>query len=359
MSALSIWMASIAATISMIAFIFDMVVWNIASSRIKSSGGTASLGQANWMVLAAFLLLAFSGCAFGFGRRVIKRRPRRDVSEQSKPKVDDSYAAESRQNATYAAWQREQNKDGGLPPFADASEEESIPLRTWDAPEENISGVGYGQRKDTPPVPTMPAANLNPGYGSYPTSQASSTPMSIPSSQPSSYQTPAGATDPYLAQEHPGLPGAYASASQYPGAYDNQGYFPSQAAAPYGQAYGYPLSPPLQPGGYMPYPERQQSPPRQVQYNNIPIPRPVDTTPYASRADPSPISPTEDSVYSQPSGLTTNLNRPLPQAPLPLPGEGGHHDNPPYDAGAYDAVPPSYSSENVLGYQPHGDGKAS
>jgi hypothetical protein len=391
MSALSIWIASLAATVSLIAFIFDMVVWNIASSRIKSAGGTASLGQANWMVLAAFILLALSGCAFGFGRRVVRKRPPRDTVEQNKPRIDDAYASEARMTATQAARHREQLKEnggggGGLPPFADPLDEESIPLRTWEAHEENISGVGYGQRKDDGTA--TPDSSLNHrvqqgqpystmgGYDSYPVAHTAA-PLAAPAPHAYDYRTPMGTPDAYPV--HPTSPQEAAAP------YGGQPYFPQ---APYGQPYAYSGSPPVQPAGagaYVPYPDRGQSPPQQPPHLNSygmpsqPPQQQQHPTTFGGGGSP-PISPVDQSIYSQQSGYTSMMDHnnttntvtvppPLPlraQEPLPMPGgEPDDYDGRPYNnnaggVGEYDAVPPSYSSRdghnNNNYYQQHGKG---
>ncbi|KAI6047835.1 pali-domain-containing protein [Pisolithus marmoratus] len=77
MSCFSSCISGFGATIAFIAFIFDLVVFFVAKSRMNSvSGGSASIGNAVWLTLVAALLLFFSGCFYGIGRCCIKRRGR-------------------------------------------------------------------------------------------------------------------------------------------------------------------------------------------------------------------------------------------------------------------------------------------
>lgn len=167
------WLASLAGTITLIAFIFDMVVFTLVKNRIndaaQSSGGVtvdtaASYGNALWMTLAAFILFTMSGCCFKFGRRVARER-KADRSEDKKPNLDPYYANQARLDAEKAEGERlaergqyRNRNERGLPSFAenmDTSREEQIPLRSY---EDNSAyadpyadqvpgvGVGYGRR---------------------------------------------------------------------------------------------------------------------------------------------------------------------------------------------------------------------
>ena len=77
MSCFSTCVSGFGAAIALLAFIFDLAFFFIAKSRINSvSGGSATMGNAIWLTLAAWLLLFFSGCFYGLGRCCIRRRPR-------------------------------------------------------------------------------------------------------------------------------------------------------------------------------------------------------------------------------------------------------------------------------------------
>ncbi|KAF7436358.1 hypothetical protein PC9H_003191 [Pleurotus ostreatus] len=58
-----------AATVAMLAFIFDIVLFALTKKRIdKTPGGRAEMGIAIWLTLVGFLMLFFSGCFYVFGR---------------------------------------------------------------------------------------------------------------------------------------------------------------------------------------------------------------------------------------------------------------------------------------------------
>lgn len=59
----------------MFAFIFDLVLFFVAKARINAVG-SAQIGNAIWLTLAAWLLLFFSGCFYSLGRCCISNRPR-------------------------------------------------------------------------------------------------------------------------------------------------------------------------------------------------------------------------------------------------------------------------------------------
>ncbi|KAL8290062.1 hypothetical protein RQP46_003001 [Phenoliferia psychrophenolica] len=92
--------AGFGAFFALVAFIFDMILFYLAKKRIVAAGGSATLGNALWMTLAGMLCLMFSGCFFGLGRCLIrKRRPEREASEKNKPSVDPNYSNSMRQDA--------------------------------------------------------------------------------------------------------------------------------------------------------------------------------------------------------------------------------------------------------------------
>ena len=72
-STMSVWcfptcLASIASSFSLLALVFDLVIFYIAKARIDDvNGATASVGISVWLVLAAWLLAGIGGCAFGVG----------------------------------------------------------------------------------------------------------------------------------------------------------------------------------------------------------------------------------------------------------------------------------------------------
>ncbi|KAF9567838.1 pali-domain-containing protein [Agrocybe pediades] len=75
MTCCSTFISGFAAVIAMLAFIFDLVLFFVAKSRINAVG-SAQMGNAIWLTLAAWLLLFFSGCFYALGRCCISNRPR-------------------------------------------------------------------------------------------------------------------------------------------------------------------------------------------------------------------------------------------------------------------------------------------
>lgn len=75
-------MASLASTFSLIALIFDLVIFYIAKARIDAvSGASASVGICVWLTLAAWLLCGFAGCAYGIGRCCVGSRSRQESGD--------------------------------------------------------------------------------------------------------------------------------------------------------------------------------------------------------------------------------------------------------------------------------------
>lgn len=75
MTCCSSLISGFAAAVAFIAFIFDIALFFVAKSRI-SKIGSAQIGVAVWLTLAAWILLFFSGCFYSVGRCCINRRPR-------------------------------------------------------------------------------------------------------------------------------------------------------------------------------------------------------------------------------------------------------------------------------------------
>jgi len=57
----------------LLAFIFDLILFYVAKARINSIG-SAQIGSAIWLTLAAWVLLFFSGCFYTLGRCCISNR---------------------------------------------------------------------------------------------------------------------------------------------------------------------------------------------------------------------------------------------------------------------------------------------
>lgn len=151
------WIASLATTVALIAFVFDIVLFSIAKSRINSASNSdvglkARLGNAVWLTLVGFILLLVSGCFFGFGHCCIKRRPTQAEKDKVRPQMDSAYASAARKDAEDLEKMEQMRRGGssGLPAFP----EEEMPLTAAPKTEElyaeevpaseDIAGVGTG-----------------------------------------------------------------------------------------------------------------------------------------------------------------------------------------------------------------------
>lgn len=128
MTCFSSCISGFAATVALTAFIFDLVIFFVAKSRMNSvSGGSASIGNAVWITLVAWVLLFFSGCFYGVGRCCIRRRPR-DNNRMG----GNGYADQMRLDAVKAEVDRkarQQRGEIGLPPFQEYDPSQPLKAR--------------------------------------------------------------------------------------------------------------------------------------------------------------------------------------------------------------------------------------
>ncbi|GAA5971950.1 hypothetical protein JCM11641_001583 [Rhodosporidiobolus odoratus] len=183
-TALTTCFASFAATFSLLAFVFDIAVFVIAKQRIESSdvGGKAELGSAIWMTLAAMIMFGLSGCFFGCGACIIrKRRADREASEKVRPLPDEEYGSKMRHDALASHLPMSQSSKGSnLPTFVEHEQNEHIPLTAMPDYDDHdpqtgydpvrfasstdigapsiISGVGEGYGRRNPGAPGMPVS---------------------------------------------------------------------------------------------------------------------------------------------------------------------------------------------------------
>ena len=134
MTCCSTCISGFAAAVALLAFIFDLVLFFVARARINAVG-TAEIGNAIWLTLAAWVLLFFSGCFYALGRCCVSRRPkgssdwRRDGSQRDNnqpyepPKSSNNFTDRLRLDAVKAEADRKarerQAKEVGLPAFAE------------------------------------------------------------------------------------------------------------------------------------------------------------------------------------------------------------------------------------------------
>lgn len=128
MTCCSTCVSGFAAGVALLAFIFDLALFFIAKSRINSVG-SATMGNAIWLTLAAWVLLFFSGCFYTLGRCCISSRsPRKkwDKDREASSGGDggnnngsrDMWAEQMRMDAVKAEADRKtKQKEVGLPAF--------------------------------------------------------------------------------------------------------------------------------------------------------------------------------------------------------------------------------------------------
>ncbi|TFK26783.1 pali-domain-containing protein [Coprinopsis marcescibilis] len=278
MTCCSICISGFAAGVALIAFIFDLVLFFVAKSRINAVG-TAEMGNAIWLTLAAWILLFFSGCFYSIGRCCVSRRPKGQDKENRGP--DKDYSEQMRLDAVKADADRKarerQQKELGLPAFA-----ETQPLTARvDGDHVYIDDDTKGGLLNGPPSPTMSrpskssltSANSNgPRYatGGYVRGAPGTTAMD-------EYYNPAGPAEPNTYPPQPQRQGsqhAFAAGGYNNGGYSSpqrqqSGYAPS-ASGPYAHTgYGayQSTSPPPMPSQSLAVPGQYVDPYAQDPYN--------------------------------------------------------------------------------------------
>ena len=147
MTTLSSCTSGIGAVVILLAFVFDLIFFFIAKSRINAVGGSAEIGSGLWLTLAGWVLLFFSGCFYGFGRCCISKRPRgqrgtkNDKSSNAEQgggaqggNAPASNAEAMRMEAIKAENERKAKQaEQGLPAFP--TQAEAVPLRKNSSPQ--------------------------------------------------------------------------------------------------------------------------------------------------------------------------------------------------------------------------------
>ena len=223
MTCCSTCVSGFAAAVALLAFIFDIVLFFVAKARINAIG-TAQIGNAIWLTLAAWILLFFSGCFFTLGRCCISRRKPRDGwdkrnGSESGPNDGDQL----RLDAVKAEAERKKKQkmiEGGLPAFDEmqplAARIEGDHVYLGNSYRDDSHGT-YGGR------PTHGGEYAGGGY----------------------VQAPAGsrAVDEYYSPTHTEYPtSSYPPASQHPspqGGYAATAYTQAHTGHPQRQASGY------------------------------------------------------------------------------------------------------------------------
>lgn len=122
MTCFSTCISGFAAAVTLLAFIFDIAIFFAARARINSVG-SAEIGNATWLTLAAWVLLFFSGCFYTIGRCCIsKRGPRGNKDNWNKVENGTGFGSSEamRLDAVKAEADRKARQntlEGGLPAF--------------------------------------------------------------------------------------------------------------------------------------------------------------------------------------------------------------------------------------------------
>jgi len=223
MTCCSTCVSGFAAAVAMIAFIFDLALFFLTKARINSAGGSASIGNAIWFTIAAWILLFFSGIFFCCGRCCLSSRPSRkgkrsgtgDFEPGNNPHVDqvrmDAIKAEAERQT-----KQKYGNESGLPAF-----QEYQPLNRKE------SDDGYAYEDGNQIVKQSSLSQLpQQGYHDAPP----------PSQQPVTGNT-------YVGGYMPGQPGGRAvddyynpTGTGYPPGPTRQGTMHSQTASTYSQS---------------------------------------------------------------------------------------------------------------------------
>ncbi|CAK5262759.1 unnamed protein product [Mycena citricolor] len=162
MTCCSTFLSGLAATVALVAFIFDLALFFVAKARINAIG-SASIGSAVWLTLAAWVLLFFSGCFYTIGRCCVSNRKRSDWNNKQDPPPPGAGAdhEQMRLDAVKAEADRKARQkmtEGGLPAFY-----ESQPLTSTAYDDGNAV---YSDKPHTPGgyVPGNPGERAVDGY---------------------------------------------------------------------------------------------------------------------------------------------------------------------------------------------------
>lgn len=162
--------ASLTSTFSLIALIFDLVIFYIAKSRIDAvAGASATIGISVWLTLAAWIISGLAGCAYGVGRCCMGSR---NNQQSGDPKADKGYYHQGGPDDMRMQAIRDEQlrkKEQGLPGF---QEHERTPLTAGEGEDKYLHedqqlmpgslrrdgsvvqgvGMGYGRKNSRTPM---------------------------------------------------------------------------------------------------------------------------------------------------------------------------------------------------------------
>jgi len=356
MTCCSSCISGFAAAVALVAFIFDIALFFIAKARIKSVG-TATIGNAIWLTLAAWVLLLFSGCFYTLGRCCLSNR-KSDRDRRKDPPPPEFVASEqTRLDAVKAEADRKARQqasdEGGLPAFY-----ETVPLRS----------TAYDDGANIyPGRPQTSGRQASGGYMQAPpgtravdqfyndNADPSAEYNAIPAYPPSQHRTPS-------AYEHR-TPSAYENRT--PSAYENRTpsvYAPSTYTPQPQQFHATPPLPPQQYNQYhaTPPPPNPMSPPPQQPYRP---PQQALSPPqqYAALDAVHPPSPVQrPNTYLDPAAANMNMygghtgyasRGTSYHSAVTHPGEYSQYD--PYDGTEYLPAQTAYAQQSQNN-SPHG-----
>lgn len=143
----SSFISGFAASVALTAFVFDLVLFFVTKSRIKSvQGASVAFGTAVWLTLAAWILLFFAGCFYGIGRCCIRRRPDWQRRQPSGP--NNGYEEQLRLDAVKAEADRKARQkqgEGGLPVFQELEQMQPLTAKDEEYVEEGDQVVPLSQ----------------------------------------------------------------------------------------------------------------------------------------------------------------------------------------------------------------------
>lgn len=114
--------AGFSAAVAFLAFVFDLALFFLTKSRInEEKGGTAVMGNAIWLTLAAWILLFLSGFFYCCGSCCIRNRPSRNRNNRGFEEGQGQYPDQMRLDAVKAEADRKARQklatEVGLPAF--------------------------------------------------------------------------------------------------------------------------------------------------------------------------------------------------------------------------------------------------
>ncbi|KZT43730.1 pali-domain-containing protein [Sistotremastrum suecicum HHB10207 ss-3] len=278
MTCFSSCISGFAAFVTLVAFIFDLVLFFVAKARINDvHAGSATIGIGVWLTLAAWILLFFSGCVYSLGRCCLSRRPRGPSAnndrwmapaESNYAPPKDNFADSMRLDAVKAEADRKARAaagERGLPAFPgpdeikplssyeatyaeEEHEHEDLPYRDENAsqPARTPSGQRQGNNRTPGPPgsPTCSSSAYATGYTPGPRGQRTvdgcyDRPQQAPANQPTyPPQSPPRRTPGPQDRQQSASPANYAGmgagAPAWPNAQNPQSQY-SSSPGPYGR----------------------------------------------------------------------------------------------------------------------------